>query len=211
MSTYSIGGYSGYYHDGKTAKIRRCTAIVEGKILKVRGSELETDLSWTIADVRLVDESWHDDEAFQLRHGSDDDARLELSDRSILKLLTQKDANLKKDTRTFGPSIIATGVLACVLAILWFGLPYIATGVAKLAPRGWEEQLGETVATSAIRTFAFGEEDIRACVAEDGVNALADLVTLIDQHDGADYQYRLRVVDSDVVNAFAAPGGYIVI
>lgn len=211
MSNFTIGGYAGYYHDGKTAKIRRCTATIEGKTLRVRGRELEAEVSWPIAEIRLVDEAWHEDEAFQLRHGSDDNARLELADRSILKLLIQKDAKLKKDTQTFGPSVIATIVLACVLATLWFGLPYVATGVAKLAPRGWEEQLGETVATSAIRTFAFGEGEIRACVAEDGVNALADLVTLIDQNDGADYQYRLRVVDSDVVNAFAAPGGYIVI
>src|SRR4029079_4511125 len=69
----------------------------------------------------------------------------------------------------------------------------------------WEQKLGE----SAYRDFLTHQE-----VMKDGpaVAALGDITQrLTEQISSNPYKFGVTVVKSDVVNAFALPGGYVVV
>lgn len=72
-------------------------------------------------------------------------------------------------------------------------------------PISWEEKTGKAVADEAISTHHACVEPKRKMFIDELVS---NLTTALPSNP---YTFRVSVVDSPVVNAFAAPGGYVVI
>lgn len=89
-------------------------------------------------------------------------------------------------------------------ATLWFGWPPLADLLARSVPAPWEQRLGDTVAKSLTQGTA-------RCTAPEGVAVLARLSTRLADAAGLDRIPVVQVVDSGVVNAFAAPGRQVII
>lgn len=106
----------------------------------------------------------------------------------------KKSGNLK---RTFG--ILSLLVLAGLLTYL-FLLPWLAEQMASVVSRKTERQLGDTI-----------YESMEAAQTED--TAASRLVNQFFQKMlvPSDYQIRIAVVQDETVNAFALPGGRIVV
>ena len=95
-------------------------------------------------------------------------------------------------------------VLATVLG-LWSGADLLVELAVSRIPVEWEQKLGE----SAYRDFLTHQE-----VMKDGsaVTALGEMTQrLTEQIPNNPYKFEVAVVKSDVVNAFALPGGYVVV
>jgi len=86
----------------------------------------------------------------------------------------------------------------------YFIYSYSVPVAAKLIPYEWEKKIG---------SFAFENYQTGKVVIDNAqVNSAMDmLVKRIDEFDGSDISYELIVIDADMVNAFAFPGGYIVV
>jgi len=103
-------------------------------------------------------------------------------------------------------TILAAGgiVILTTLIYLW-GIPLLATTVAAQVPASWEDQLGR----STVKYLAPPEkrcEDPKLIAAIDTIVA-----RLIATRPASPYTFRVYVVDLPVFNAFAAPGGSIVV
>lgn len=101
-------------------------------------------------------------------------------------------------------SIVGGSLLALVLG-LWFGSDLLVELAADRIPIEWEQKLGE----SAYRDFLAQHESVN-----DGptVNAITEMTQRLARHaPNNPYTFEVTVVKSDVVNAFALPGGYIVV
>jgi predicted Zn-dependent protease len=85
---------------------------------------------------------------------------------------------------------------------VWGG-PAAAAWVANRLPASWEVAMGESLADHLAR-------DERVCAEADSVAALRTILArLVDAGPRSPYPFRLIVVRDTVVNAFAAPGGFV--
>ncbi|MBS0181215.1 MAG: M48 family metallopeptidase [Nitrospira sp.] len=101
-------------------------------------------------------------------------------------------------------SIVGGALLASVLG-LWFGSDRLVELAVDRIPIEWERKLGE----SAYYDFLARQE-----VMKDGpaVTAVTEMThRLTDPIPKNPYPFEITVVKSDVINAFALPGGYIVV
>lgn len=101
--------------------------------------------------------------------------------------------------RTFG------FVLFVLLAVLWVGPVVSAQSFFEEILSGFESSIGAAVAVDVREEY--GEPARLSWARQRWVDTIfADIVL---QAERTDIEYRLEVLDSEVVNAFAAPGGYI--
>lgn len=97
------------------------------------------------------------------------------------------------------------GVLVGLGLLLWFGSDLIVEWAVGRIPIEWEQKLGESVYQDFLS---------KETVLKDGpaVNAVQEMTQrLSEKIPGNPYKFQVSVVQSPVVNAFALPGGYVVV
>jgi predicted Zn-dependent protease len=96
-------------------------------------------------------------------------------------------------------------VLPAAPVIYFWGLPAVAAATASFVPVSLEEQIGRAAADSLVAGR-------RPCNDPRTIQHLEQLVeTLRQAGPSSPYRFRITVVDDPLVNAFAAPGGYLVV
>ncbi len=100
--------------------------------------------------------------------------------------------------------LVGGAILATVLG-LWFGSDLLVELAVNRIPVEWEQKLGE----SAYREFLAGQNVTKEGLAVDAVKEMTQ--RLASHVPNNPYRFDVTVVKSDVVNAFALPGGYIVV
>lgn len=112
-----------------------------------------------------------------------------------------------KRKRTFGWGAIAS-VIALILALpilLVLRMDFVTGMIAKKIPVSWEQQLGETT----IAQYQLG----KTVMDKKASDALLEPLTkpLLAALDNSPYQYQFHIVNDGSLNAFALPGGEVVI
>lgn len=202
--------FEAQFSDGRTAA-RRKVSVRLGKValfIEPESGDMENRvLTWALEDLHLADEIQRG-HPVRLLNTAQSDARLTFIDNDVLESLLAIAPHLR------GPGFLghrpglrlmqwAAGVCA-VIALLYLGLPRAAESVAAMMPLAWEEALGEQVLGGFQKHYGF-------CTNHDGVAPLAQLVTRLTGGVESRYKFRVTVVDDDAVNAFAAPGGYLML
>jgi predicted Zn-dependent protease len=88
---------------------------------------------------------------------------------------------------------------------LWFGTDLLVVWAVDRIPLNWEQRLGE----SAYHDFIFQRTVVKEGPAVAAVQEISQ--RLIDHIPDNPYTFEVSVIESDVVNAFALPGGYVVV
>ena len=97
------------------------------------------------------------------------------------------------------------GVLLATVLGLWFQSDLLVEIAVSRIPVEWEQQLGE----SAYRDFLSHQEVMKEGPAVTALGEMTQRMTA--QIPDSPYKFEVTVVKSDVVNAFALPGGYVVV
>ncbi|TKB73367.1 MAG: M48 family metallopeptidase [Nitrospira sp.] len=108
-------------------------------------------------------------------------------------------------SRRRGWLLAGAGSVVGLMLFLWFGSDLLARSAARHVPIEWERQIGEAARADFLRNQA---------VLKDGpaVMAVQEMTKrLSDQIPENPYRFDVTVVRSDTVNAFALPGGYVVV
>jgi len=147
-------------------------------------------------------------------HPNHPDWKLYTSDRNILKNpALHLDSSVKRQlrqargVRQLGWAVmflVAFAIVAAPFSVLLF-MDKITGVVAEQVPVEWEEQLGKS---------AFGQYQVKANLvdseeAEQALKALTD--PLINAVQDERYIYHVYISEDSDLNAFALPGGYIVL
>jgi predicted Zn-dependent protease len=99
----------------------------------------------------------------------------------------------------------ALGVLIMVAGLYRWGIPGMAAAATPYVPIAWEEALGREVTEQLA-------PEARQCHDPDRLRKLDQVVqALTTTGPASPYHIRLSVVDSPSINAFAAPGGRVVV
>ena len=97
------------------------------------------------------------------------------------------------------------GVVFGLGLLLWFGTDLMVEWAVARIPIEWEQKLGETV----YQDFLSKETVLKEGPAVSAVQEMTQRLTEKIPHNP--YKFQISVVQSHVVNAFALPGGYVVV
>lgn len=202
--------YSANYNDGRSAATATVVTRPEATSL-VLVNEAGTEIGrWVWEDIHLVDKVT-EGRPIRLANRSLDAARLTYDDPSVLPILEARAPYLRRAPLTkkrLTSWAIAATACAAVVAFFVYGLPLVARPIAALVPISWEERVGEQTVDIINRIFADGRA---ACGTDKGSAALDKLAAQLAATVDTPYNIRVSVMDSPVVNAFAVPGGRMVL
>lgn len=164
-------------------------------------------LSWRYDEIEIVDPG---PPLVLARRGAS--ARLSVSEPGMDMKIR---ARLRTEPSWRRRSIIrATGIPAAIVVCALLAYVAIAQGraavglIARAIPPSWEAPVGDAVADQIARILSHGEP--KYCTGEYGMQALATIIGRL-KAAGAPPIAPVRVVDTELVNALAAPGGRLVL
>jgi Zn-dependent protease with chaperone function len=102
------------------------------------------------------------------------------------------------------------GAIASVSLILLVLLPALSGQLAKMIPLSREVAMGRS-AIEQIDKYLSKSANSLTCRNQAGDLALAKMITRLSSRANLPYQLNVRIFDYDQENAFAVPGGYIVL
>lgn len=106
--------------------------------------------------------------------------------------------------RNRGQNLARIGtIIAVVLLVLAVSLPLWSGLLARFLPRSVEASVGDSLVASLPQE--------QFCRGDQGLAALDRVVQRLAEAAGSEEEFQVFVVDADVFNAFAAPGGRIVL
>jgi hypothetical protein len=183
----------------------------------IRISGDTVDQTWPYAEIRYASEDPDDRPLiFRCRTSDVEDARLIVDDQSMIDGLRMRCADLEDRVhrhrqRTRGTVWAAVGIVSLGL-VVWSSIHFLPRIVAPLIPVAWEEALGDGVVGDIADIFgAMTGSEIKRCETADGRLALDILTGQLVNQVKTPYRFEVTVLDVDMVNALAAPGGRIVI
>lgn len=197
---------NGIFNDGSRLGRIPVAVALGSKSLEIRDGDGHWLRAWPYDGLRLVDEPR--DGARRLAFAGDD-ARLTLMDAALLDAIAQRSPRLRSSGRA-GTTQRARDAARWALAVaavamtMWLAVPRWADAIALWLPMAWEERYGR-------HWFAawFGNDAL--CTTPEGEAALNRLTRRLAAGIAGDARFTVRVARGPVDNAFAGPGGQIVI
>jgi len=102
------------------------------------------------------------------------------------------------------------GAVAAFLLLLFVIVPALSDRFARFIPADQEHQLGRSVVRYLERSLT-GAEDLWTCKDPAGVRALETMAASLMEGQDFPYPVTIEVVDHPMINAFAVPGGSVVL
>lgn len=195
------------YNDGNTAARHKVVVLLEVDGLYITSDMFETAQHWPYEGLRAIDPP-HVDTPIRLASRTAPHARLWLNDPSAIEALRQRAPHLflAELNRPNVRRILAITLLA-LLALglfLWRGVPLLSEPLAQLVPSKWAYNFGEEFRDNMLA-------GAKQCQSVNGTAALSRLTKSLTANMSWQPRLTLFVADQGTVNAFALPGGHIVV
>lgn len=203
----------GDFLDGEKAIARRVTLELMPDRLRIVLPDGAT-LDWRADDLRALPDQ-ADSEGLVLTQAGGTLTRLKIADTEIARLIRANAKFLRKRPPVDNLHRIAgwaVGAVASVAMIIFVLVPMMANQLALYLPPEGEKALGDAT-FEQIRTALAGDSilPVDACYEPAGVDALGVMQARLNPGDDLPYPIDVTVLDHDLVNAFALPGGRIVL
>lgn len=198
-----------HYFDGDRPVPVPADMRIEGDELLIN-AEGANPIRWPLAEIRRIADGAVRTNAV-LRWTGDPLARLILKDFSVLRHMP----HLGRTSPPKGRARLAAWALAAVAAVgvqIGILIPLLADNLAGFIPVEGERALGE--ATFGHIREALDETGLRAieiCENPAGQAVLEDLVARLSAGQELRQDISVAVLDHKMINAFALPGGYVVL
>jgi len=205
------GAFTGYYLDGRSATRREASIRLSASGLEISFGD-GTRLWWPLREVRQTQGAYAG-EQIRLERGAPFPEILLLDDSTFLAALHATAPGFGR--RFHNPGWRRSRVLLTVGAALasiavgavlyvW-GIPAAAAILAARVPVSWEERLGQAAVDQIMASR-------RRCVDAEREAAISAIVKrLLESSPRVPYTFRVTVVDDKTINAFAVPGGQVVL
>jgi predicted Zn-dependent protease len=202
-------GFAAHYLDGQTPVRRRAWVRVAATGLEI-AVEGGATLWWPLGSIRQT-QGIYAGEPIRLELGGTTPAALVVDDPALLAALRSVG---EAGRRFHGPrrprlrvlvtTLAALGVVATGGALYVWGIPAASSVVASILPVSWEDRIGR----AAIAQLAPRRRQCQDSALQATVDAI---VTRLVVRAPDTYRIDVTIVDDPAVNAFAAPGGHIVV
>ena len=167
------------------------------------------DVRWALDEIRQLEDTAGRDGVL-LRVTSNPLARLLLRKGHLLDAMPhlKRAAPPKGRGRLAGWAFAAVAAVAIQIGIL---VPLLADRLATFVPPAGERALGEATFEQIRQALAgTGLPPLLTCDDADGLATLETMLVALGVERGTDDAVKVFVLDHEMVNAFALPGGYVV-
>ncbi len=192
------------YYDGKT-NAKRSVVVYLGAALNITEDRRLT-ASWPLTEIRRHDVG---DGVMRLGLTTNPLSRLEITDSGMQQRVVAACPQLYGDGSIGAVSNVqivgwSLAAAASILALIFYGIPYLASSLTPLIPHSIEKRLGDAV--NGQTRAMFGGKD---CTNPEGVAAFKKMVSALQSKANLPDTPNPVVLSSDVPNAFALPGGNV--
>ena len=203
----------GDYVDGARARVQRVAVTVHPDRVAFAPAE-GAAVAWPADELRALPDQ-ADATGIVLTRVGDPLARLTIADETVAGALRRNAPQLTRKPPVEHKGRIAgwaLGAVASVALIIFVLVPIMANQLATLLPPKGEKALGD--ATYEQIRMALGETDfmpVETCEGTEGLAALGAMIDRLGAEEDLPYPLEVTVLDHDLVNAFALPGGRVVL
>ncbi|MBI5969769.1 MAG: M48 family metallopeptidase [Deltaproteobacteria bacterium] len=205
--------WQGYYYDGKTASRSAIFVTITPHSMRLTRED-GSSFDWRISEV-LQTQGFYEGEPVRIERGTE---AFSVNERAfiedLLKTAPAEASRFKTSkTRSVLPiwmPFAAAGAAAALAALYLWGIPALASYAADAVTPSWEEKLGANL----VAQFTTGHEN---CANEKTTEQVENLLEVLNRAaQGGNplphpYKFKIHIIKNPMVNAFAAPGGHIVI
>lgn len=204
------------FYDGRTPVSHVVSLAVsdDEHLLQISGAGLEPEHYWPLDDIREHrDQALRDGAMFGCR--TDGVARLTIHKpetvaaiRAMCPHLSQRDVAPRTYRKV---AFWGLGAVASVLLIVLVIIPALANRLAVLIPVEQEVALGRSVMNQLEGLLGGERRGDLTCSSPAGDAALQKMVARLAAQVDSPYDLQVRVLDNGMTNAFAVPGGQVVL
>lgn len=193
----------GLFTDGETAQVHPVTVTLDQDRLAITGETLR--IFWRVKRLRRLPDQPDGAAVLCEREG---EARLIIAAEQLAVLTALLPAlmdagRVRRGTWMLGGAL--TALAAGLAGFMFYGLPLVSTPLARAVPLDVETRLGE-------RSNQFVAWFTDECeTSEEAQAALDGLGERLYAVSDSPFEFKLRIVDARFPNAFALPGGWIVV
>ncbi|WP_424944404.1 M48 family metallopeptidase [Aliiroseovarius crassostreae] len=200
------------YAQGARAVVARVGLRMEPAALALYLPDGTVD-HWPWEEIRGLKDQADRDGMVLYRKGSDL-ARLFLRDMAVAEKLRRRAPNLAKRARPVPVRRLITwsaGAVASVAAIIFVLVPLMAAQLAAILPPEGEKALGDTTLAQIQEVLGEADMAVQTCNAPAGRAVLDTLSARLMPEEALPYPVDVHVFDHELVNAFALPGGHVIL
>lgn len=206
-----VAVWPGVYLDGRTAARRRATAEITARELLIT-LDTGVTLRWPWSEVRQA-QGFYAGEQVRLERGGNTPEMLLVDEQAFVTAIRRANPAFgramhdpaRRRWRLGLTAAAGLGAIAVAIVLYWWGIPAAARAATPLVPIAWEDRLGAAIVDELVP----GD---RRCHEPGGEAALQSVLTrVLAPARPQPYRFRAVVMDSPILNAFAAPGGHVVV
>ena len=205
----------GRYFDGEAARPRQVMLSFGERSLVIMGFDGVAIVHWPLASLRAVSD--RGDRSLQIVPDLASDERLVIEEPMMIRAIEAVCPGLRRrpaDRRGIGKALVyGSAGLAAVLALVLVIIPDLAGRLAPLVPPEQERRLGDAV-VEQLRVVLGGFDESEApqyCAEAEGLAALGKMRSRLEGATDLPYPLEVAVFDHQMVNAFAVPGGRVIL
>ena len=205
----------GRFHDGETAARREVSFEIDAAagLLKISAEDGLTPVTWRLADLlEARDHGWG---KALVVYPEGNDARLVISGVYEVRHMRLAAPNMRRtvidSTKLRRVFKWAVGAVAALALLLFVILPGLADQLARWIPPEREAAFGRGLLTQFARLLTDTEDDDGLCPDPVADAALAGLAARLTGPTDLPYDIEIHIMNHPMVNAFALPGGQIVL
>ncbi len=202
------------FYDGVSAREHHVDITCEENGLVIAGPTLDVSVEWAYDDIRnIADVASQKGTSFRVMGGL---GRLNIADEVLANRLANLAQNLNKSnipaTMWKRIGMWGTGAVTSVVVIVFVIIPALANQLALMIPVDREIALGR-VSLNQIERLLTGYDDDTGltCTGPKGQAALDKMTTRLAAYIDSPYPLDIKVFNHEMPNAFAVPGGHIVL
>lgn len=186
--------------DGKSARPLSAEVEVDGSSVRITADG--RIYAWPVKGLNLVIEG---DEA-RLSHRSNRDARLILPEAEWVRIGGDHIEAIARQRRRVETGLVVglAAFAAATVGFVFFGVPALSGPLARATPPSFEIGMGRNFDAQLGTAF-------KTCDGREGQQALHDLGKRIAAGADTPFDIRVRAVRAPMLNAFALPGGPILV
>lgn len=206
----------GVWNDGRTAAARQVQVEVGNAALAIRDVSGEVVANWPSEQVRFAETSSNASFRLRLDDGSPARLRLQAEYRTAVEQVCRhlRKRDLNSGFRLRPIMIWSVGGAAGLLLSLFVLIPWAADIVAQNLPVEAEQKFGEQAESGILKWLSYSREARQGpliCESQHGQAALNTAIERLTVGQPARLPLTIQSVNIPMVNAFALPGGRILV
>jgi len=202
------------FYDGVSAREHHVDITCEENGLVIAGPTLDFSVEWAYDDMRnIADVASQKGASFRVMGGL---GRLNITDEALANRVVNLAPNLNKSDipaamwKRIG--MWGAGALTSVFVIVFVIIPALANQLATMIPVEREIALGRVSLNQIERLLSgYDDETHLTCTGQKGQVALDKMTARLGAYIDSPYPLDIKVFNHEMPNAFAVPGGHIVL